>query len=99
MTLNTSNLSLSDLDSRGQDRASVSPLMTESMGFGFLVGVAMYLFIGKVGSLHLGQAFRLVSILGWVVKSGFVTVKFRVTSSSLEFSAVPFGTGFLTVEV
>ena len=49
MTLNTSNLSLSDLDSRGQDRASVSPLMTESMGFGFLVGVAMYLFIGKVG--------------------------------------------------
>lgn len=66
MTLDTSNVSLSDLDSRGQDRAPLSPLMTESMRFGFLVGVTMCLFISKIGSLHLGQAFSLVSILGWV---------------------------------
>ena len=69
------------------------------MGFGFLVWVTVCLFMAKVGSLHLGQAFSLVSVSAWVVKSWLLTGKFRVTSSSVGFFAVPFGTGFLMDEV
>ena len=47
----------------------------------------------------LGSGFQLGFIHGWVVKSGLLMAKFRETSSNLGFSAAPFGTGFLMVEV
>lgn len=69
------------------------------MGFGFLVWVTVCLLMDKVGSLHLGQTFSLVSVSAWVVKSWLLTGKFRGTSTSVGFSAVPFGAGFLMDEV